>query len=510
MKTFENFDWKNFWEDSDYALEEYIGKKPANEEIKEVEKELGYKLPDSYIELIKNQNGGIPACRAFYSDEVTVHITGIYGIDKSKEYSLCGELGNALWLNEWGYPDIGVAVAETISGGHDMVFLDYRDCGKDGEPKVALVDQEDNYYTYILADTFEEFIKGLAPEVDMNIDSDEFQRLSEIEKMRVIKAIQNLGEEDSVIKLLNDAGTENLSTELLGELARAYNNIGEMDKAIETLNMVKKDKRDAMWYYRLGYAHAMIAENPNSDLAAEREKALEMFEWAIEIAENTDNSKVIVWCIETVEYMRGLFLEDYKEKFPLLYKYYAEPVGGENDTLIPEAPKKKKTYKKITVEDVKNTTDAWEITEPLFWIIYIYGSYDEYLKSAESFSVEQRYLNAVMWYYMEVNNGGNYQFLTYSTGIVWEDALNGFRLFKMNDMADNFQKLIDYLGGSLPFDRDERCALISEFEDEDSFEELLDEVDNFVFNSDDDGDLINYIRENPEKFIFDWYYYEGC
>ena len=53
MRPFENFDWTNFWNDSDYAKKAYIGKAPTDEEISEIEKELGYKLPQSYIELIK-------------------------------------------------------------------------------------------------------------------------------------------------------------------------------------------------------------------------------------------------------------------------------------------------------------------------------------------------------------------------------------------------------------------------------------------------------------------------
>ena len=113
---------------------------------------------------IKNHNGGTPFATIFSNDKAAVCITGIYGIDREKMYSLCGELGNELWLNEWGYPDIGVAVADTISGGHHMVFLDYRECGKDGEPKVVFVDQEDDYSIHPLADTFEEFIKGLVAE----------------------------------------------------------------------------------------------------------------------------------------------------------------------------------------------------------------------------------------------------------------------------------------------------------------------------------------------------------
>lgn len=161
MKVFENFDWNSFWEESDYALKEYVGKKPTDKEIEDIENELGYKLPGSYIELIKRCNGGIPAATLFCKGEYPVYITGIYGIDKTKPYSLCGEMGSKFWINEWGYPDIGVTVADTISGGHHMIFLDYRECKKDNKPKGALVDQEDDYNIHVICDSFEEFIEGL-------------------------------------------------------------------------------------------------------------------------------------------------------------------------------------------------------------------------------------------------------------------------------------------------------------------------------------------------------------
>ena len=159
--AFENFDFSNFWDDSDYAKKKYIGKTPTDKEILEIEKELGYKLPLSYIELIKKHNGGIPIARSFYDNDMEIDIIGIYGIDRTKPYSLCGDMGTQFMMSEWGYPNIGIAVADTISGGHDMIFLDYRECGKDGEPKVVVVDQESDYRIEFLADTFEDFIKGL-------------------------------------------------------------------------------------------------------------------------------------------------------------------------------------------------------------------------------------------------------------------------------------------------------------------------------------------------------------
>ena len=42
-----------------------------------------------------------------------------------------------------------------------MIYLDYRDCGKGGEPKVSICIQEDDFEIIILASNFEEFILGL-------------------------------------------------------------------------------------------------------------------------------------------------------------------------------------------------------------------------------------------------------------------------------------------------------------------------------------------------------------
>ena len=187
---FEGFDLTNFWDDNWYALKEYISDPPSDELIASVEKELGYKLPAAYIWLMKQHNGGIPVNTCYPCDEPTcwaedhVAITGIFGIGREKSCSLCGELGSQFMIDEWEYPAIGVAICDCPSAGHDMIFLDYRACGPQGEPAVVHVDQENDYKITHLADSFEEFIRGLEheslydPEEDVedlneDVDADE-------------------------------------------------------------------------------------------------------------------------------------------------------------------------------------------------------------------------------------------------------------------------------------------------------------------------------------------------
>ena len=175
---FEGFDLTNFWDDNWYALKEYVSEPPSDELIASVEEELGYKLPAAYIWLMKQHNGGIPVNTCYPCDEPTcwaddhVAITGIFGIGREKSCSLCGELGSQFMIDEWEYPAIGVAICDCPSAGHDMIFLDYRACGSQGEPAVVHVDQENDYKITHLADSFEEFIRRLEHESLYDPDED--------------------------------------------------------------------------------------------------------------------------------------------------------------------------------------------------------------------------------------------------------------------------------------------------------------------------------------------------
>jgi hypothetical protein len=164
---FGDFDVEQFWEPSEYAEAEYIGPLLTAEAVANAERELGYKLPASYIELMKVQNGGIPRRRNHRTKERTswasdhIAISGIFSIGTEQAYSLCGSLGSQFWMDEWGYPPIGVYFADCPSAGHDMLCLDYRACGSSGEPLVVHIDQEWDYKIVFVAQNFEAFIRGL-------------------------------------------------------------------------------------------------------------------------------------------------------------------------------------------------------------------------------------------------------------------------------------------------------------------------------------------------------------
>lgn len=168
--SFSDMSLTDFWEDSEYARTSYQSEPPTDELIDSIENELGYKLPSTFIQLMKQQNGGVPRNTCFPTEDPTswaedhIAITGIMGIGREKSYSLCGDLGSPFMIEEWGYPDIGVVICDCPSAGHDVVMLDYRACGKDGEPEVVHVDQEDDYEITFLADNFETFIRGLVSE----------------------------------------------------------------------------------------------------------------------------------------------------------------------------------------------------------------------------------------------------------------------------------------------------------------------------------------------------------
>lgn len=164
---FDEVTLEGLWDDCDYSLEKYVGKAPSESDFAMVEQLLGYRLPVAYKSLIQRHNGGLLNKNTFKNPlqhdwtPSTYSVESIFGVDFEKPYSLCGDMGSKFWNEEWGYPNIGLAICDTISGGHNMIFLDYSDCGPQGEPCVVEIDQESDYEMTYLADNFKSFVCGL-------------------------------------------------------------------------------------------------------------------------------------------------------------------------------------------------------------------------------------------------------------------------------------------------------------------------------------------------------------
>jgi hypothetical protein len=169
MKSaFEGFDFEAFWDDCEYSLKRYVEPAPSDELIVSIEEELGgFRLPAAYVELARMHNGGMLKRNCYPMDEPTgwaedhIAITGLSAIGRTTKYSLCGEGGSKFWEATWEYPPIGVYIADTPTAGHEMIALDYRECGKQGEPRVVYIDQNDDYSITFVAPDFAAFVRGL-------------------------------------------------------------------------------------------------------------------------------------------------------------------------------------------------------------------------------------------------------------------------------------------------------------------------------------------------------------
>ena len=336
----------------------------------------------------------------------------------------------------------------------------------------------------------------------MSLSVERFLSFSEEAQLQTIKDLNDIGQEELIIETLTGVGIENLPVPLLGELGRAYNNNDKPEEAIKVLNSIDEEYRDAVWYYRCAYSYGAIVSNNHEVYTSNNmQHMLALVDNGIRLAVSENRNNITGYFFEIIDmcYMQIDFERcesDYPELCSAYSKYVAEKQKNRRGV---------SQHRTITVEEIKETDDMWTINEPAYWTINIYGSYDDYLESGKPFTLEQRYLNAICWYFAEVNNGGHHQFLYNSTGIVWEDALAGLRLFKMDELADNLQSVIDYFGGSVPFDRAERWTILQDWENEEELFDFLDKKDDVVYEYDGIYED-TFVHEHPELFVFDGTY----
>lgn len=149
---------------------------------------------------------------------------------------------------------------------------------------------------------------------------------------------------------------------------------------------------------------------------------------------------------------------------------------------------------------ITNANDVQRIIHPV-WVSVDISSVSEYENTLKPFSIPQRYVFAMQWYFAEVYNGGHCQFYSNSTGIVWEDALAGFNAIGATKCAEILQSSTEPFGGEPSKCRANRNDIM----DYDNFNnEALDTLDLALYAVDDEFYCLaeKYIQANARDFCF--------
>jgi hypothetical protein len=137
------------------VLDEYELSPLTLEKVESAENELKVKLPDSYLKLLKEQNGGSLYLNAFpisYEGEDYLAVDYLLGIGESKRE---GIQQSGYFIKEWELPK---RIVLLCGDGHTWIALDYREVNEN--PPVIFIDVELEIEKP-LSSSFEEFVSKL-------------------------------------------------------------------------------------------------------------------------------------------------------------------------------------------------------------------------------------------------------------------------------------------------------------------------------------------------------------
>ena len=81
------------------------------------------------------------------------------------------------------------------------------------------------------------------------------------ELLEKIERLDELWKYQEIIDLIEALPTEQLDTELIGELGKAYNNIENYEKGLKILKSIENEEEDnALWNWRVGYSYFFLKD----------------------------------------------------------------------------------------------------------------------------------------------------------------------------------------------------------------------------------------------------------
>lgn len=197
-----DLDFKQLWNERKEDFKRPIF---TEEEKLQYEKNLQYKLPQSYISLLQNtQNGGLLKrnCFPIYDENQNVkqlficsYVSSICELESEKERKDYPGLVNL--------PDIGIYFGENLDAARTERFVfDYSQCTAKDEPRVTFVKQiyQVGYEKTVLANSFKEFLdKLIRTPTSKPFDYDEIKKQIKSATRTTFSNMVNLYEQEEII-----------------------------------------------------------------------------------------------------------------------------------------------------------------------------------------------------------------------------------------------------------------------------------------------------------------------
>jgi len=237
--------------------------------------------------------------------------------------------------------------------------------------------------------------------------------LEEIERLHDLEKYQE------IIDLIEALPTEQLDTELIGELGRAYNNVGNYQKGLEILKSIENEEGNtALWNWRVGYSYFFL-----KDFISAKKCLLKAYE--LNPHDNTICDLLIITYANLSKLENKNGNSEKAIEYALESRKYSYDEKGimEADSFLAWLYNKYKEYTKaeeiLRKQLARNKDDKWTLSE-LAYSLSGQGKYEEAIEKFE-------YVLS-----LEVEDEGNLEFIYSQLGWCYRHLWN-------------FEKALEYL-----------------------------------------------------------------
>jgi len=241
-------------------------------------------------------------------------------------------------------------------------------------------------------------------------------------KKEILEKIERLNEllkYQEIIDLIEALPTEQLDTELIGELGRAYNNVGNYQKGLEILKSIENEEGNtALWNWRVGYSYFFL-----KDFISAKKCLLKAYE--LNPHDNTICDLLIITYANLSKLENKNGNSEKAIEYALESRKYSYDEKGimEADSFLAWLYNKYKEYTKaeeiLRKQLARNKDDKWTLSE-LAYSLSGQGKYEEAIEKFE-------YVLS-----LEVEDEGNLEFIYSQLGWCYRHLWN-------------FEKALEYL-----------------------------------------------------------------